>query len=63
MSRHEPTLDELELRIIRLEAATREAMEQRDRLRRTSTSPLFLTSAQHAARTRLTGYLDTRPRS
>lgn len=63
MSRHEPTLDELELRIIRLEAAHREAVERRNRLRRASAAPLFLTPEQHAARTRLTGHLDTRPRS
>jgi len=60
MSAAHDDLNALELRIIRLEAATREAMEQRDRLRRSSTSPLFMTPAQLAARTRQTAHLDMR---
>jgi len=47
-----PTLQELDLRMIRLEAAMRETMEQRNRLVRESTE--YMTAAEFERRTRMT---------
>ena len=47
-----PTLQELDLRMIRLEAAMRETMEQRNRLVRESCE--YMTVAEFERRTRMT---------
>ena len=60
MSATEDEINALDLRIIRLEAATRQAMDKRNHLRRSSTSPLYLTPAELAARTRMTAFMDYR---
>jgi hypothetical protein len=49
-----PTLNELNIRMIRLEAAMRETMEQRAKLVRESSSPQYMTPEEFERRTRMT---------
>jgi len=48
------TLNELDLRMLRLEAAMRETMEQRAKLMRESVDPEFMTAEEFLRRTKMT---------
>lgn len=57
MKTTEEQINELDFRMLRLEAAYRQAAERRALLQRDAKTTLYMTPAQHAARTKQTAHL------